>query len=85
MFGWILLEELLPLQRPFNILGRNFPLFDNAVRKNGSDSPMKEIQNAEFHSFPPNPQFVDAIPEQVPTPLFSTSLFCADRSKRNAH
>jgi hypothetical protein len=61
----IALKQPFPIQSPLNVCPRNLPLFDGGVSKDRGDSAMKEIQNPEVHPFPPDPQFIDAIPQQV--------------------
>src|ERR1700674_5563449 len=65
MLGRVLFECLLTADGPFDIRLWHFVFLRERMPQNRQVSPMKEVEDSVVHAAFPNPQLVDAIPEDV--------------------
>src|SRR5690349_19694219 len=63
--GRIRLKPFLPLNCAINLLRRDDPLFHNPVRDHSCDRSVEEIQDPMMNSAKTDPEFVDAVTQEV--------------------
>lgn len=61
----VLLELRFPRDRRVDLLGRNYALLDEAVRDDGRQLAVEEVEHAVVHAPQGDPQLVDASAEVV--------------------
>ena len=65
MSSGIALEQGLPPRRTVDLFGRHRSLLREAVREDGRDPPVEEVEHPIIDAAEAHPQLVDAVAEQV--------------------
>jgi hypothetical protein len=81
----ICLEPLLSFDSAINLSGRHYILFHDAVRNHRGHLPVEEVQYPVMHSPKADPQFINAVAQEVCLRSLQFVALSLSRSSRRKH